>query len=70
MTLSIFDARKRPISLDLPSYASAPVISDSDIAVKTAWGFSLPEWLAFSDQQRVYYRENVSSAPAFQGGSK
>ncbi|QYC54974.1 hypothetical protein SEA_POPPER_57 [Arthrobacter phage Popper] len=62
---TIFDARRKPISLDLPTY---PRISDTDIAVKTAWGFSTTQWLGFTDQQRVYYRENVSSAPAFEGG--
>ncbi|AZS11746.1 hypothetical protein HOU96_gp48 [Arthrobacter phage Maja] len=64
MTTSIFDTRGKPIRLDLPTYAAAPVISDSDIAVKTAWGLSLTQWMALSDQQRAYYRENVSSAPA------
>lgn len=56
---TIFDARRKPISLDLPTY---PVISDSDIAVKTAWGFALPEWAAFTDQERAYYRDNVAHA--------
>lgn len=67
MTTSIFDTRGKPISLDLPTYPAAPpVVSDSDIAVKTAWRLSLPQWMALSDQQRAYYRENVSSAPAFE----
>ena len=57
---TIFDARRRPISLDLPAYP-AP-LSSADIAVKTAYGLSLTDWNALSDEERAEKRLNVATA--------
>jgi hypothetical protein len=37
-----------------------------DMAVKTAWGFTLPQWNRLPERDRAYYRDNVTTAPNFQ----
>lgn len=39
-----------------------PELDPADVAVKTEWGLSLNEWNALTDQDRVYYRQNVANA--------
>lgn len=40
----------------------AEEVDAADVAVKTEWGISLTEWNALTDQDRAYYRHNVSQA--------
>jgi hypothetical protein len=37
-----------------------------DMVVKTAWGYTLPQWERLSPKQQAYCRENVTTAPNFE----
>jgi hypothetical protein len=37
-----------------------------DMAVKAAWGLSLPQWNQLRETDRAYYRQMVTTAPHFQ----
>lgn len=39
-------------------------VDAADLVVKTEWGFSLNEWNALTDRDRVYYRHHVTQANA------
>ncbi|QWY84254.1 hypothetical protein QEO77_gp49 [Arthrobacter phage Zaheer] len=58
----IFAASGKPIPL--PDTSPSDM---GDMLVKTAWGYDLNQWNGFTDQQRAYCRENVTSAPYFAG---
>jgi hypothetical protein len=34
----------------------------ADVAVKTAWGLTVPQWLALTDSERAHLRDNVTHA--------
>lgn len=56
----IFDARRKPIPLDLPE--PLPLPSSTDLEVMGRHGIKLTEWYAMTDQQRVEKRLSVAHA--------
>jgi hypothetical protein len=45
-----------------PAPVPEPVMNLADVAVKTAWGLTVTQWLALTDQQRRDLRDNVTHA--------
>jgi hypothetical protein len=56
----IFDARRKPISLDLPE--PLPLPSSTDLVVMGRHHISLTDWWNMTDQDRVAARLSVAHA--------
>lgn len=41
-----------------------------DMQVKQAWGKTLDEWNRATEKQRRHWRDNVTTAPNFQEGTR
>ncbi|AYN58893.1 hypothetical protein PP634_gp67 [Arthrobacter phage Richie] len=56
----VFDARRKPIPLDLPE--PLPLPSSTDLAVMVRHGIKLPDWWNMTDSERVAARLSVAHA--------
>jgi hypothetical protein len=54
----IFDARRKPIPLDLPE--PLPLPSSTDLAVMGRHGIKLRDWYAMTDAERIAARLSVA----------
>lgn len=58
--MRIFDARRKPIPLDLPE--PLPLPSPEDLVVMGRHGIKLTDWHNMPDSERVGYRLSVAHA--------
>jgi hypothetical protein len=45
-----------------PAPVPEPVMNLADVAVKTAWGLTVTQWLALTDSERAHLRNAVTHA--------